>query len=853
MTPGQNEYPDYHLKDAHWRTRGLQEIDAISSQVLQVCGNQRMLSLGFSTMPLVQGLLNNGVDVVGVDSSERLVLEANRFLPGRYICGSALGLPYYANSFQTILCTDILEQLPEHEIPKAIAEMHRVVRRFLYLKLSTAFEPAHPWRQTIHDRVWWDARFFGAGFRRHPISMTVLPYASLENEGPLITLIYEKIPDSANRQYPMSALKAERDLHMDMLRESGRRSDAHMARYTLALNYIRPNDTVLDAACGLGYGTAILSDGSLAAIVAGIAESAFAETYAGICFGEERSNIKFVRGDVADLGAIADKSVDVVVSFETIAHLKNPEMFLKEAQRILTPGGRFICSVPNQFFDEAGCDRQVFDLEKITAICSQYYLIEKVFAQTAGGGMKLKNSPRRITEIIPGHELPEAEWWILICMKDPLSGSKSDYRESIYPSPAESVSNVTAFGRDYENPWLVRSLISMDMRWSSPETLGILAERVLGQVPPHSADEGAALCVLAYQAIETAFPDNVKTADLIARLTAYTEGQAKNAHEYRWIISNQYALAKLLQKRGLLNAARQAFWECAQMDCTRFSPLLATKTLDAAFWAGWLAAGQGLNSDAIQCWNYGLLEAKRILECPWDNVLVDLQSPILFGMRELTQVLDAATRCANGLHFISRQSGIQPALIPQIFYSLQRTAGQLRSHCTNLEAGIEYLKNQIASLTPASQPHMKSNQWLLIPHLSQSKQLMGVSDQVAVWEANLGGYWSKAIYMCPPAKIEFMIPAGEAGEFLSAAAIHPDAWDKPNAGGCEFILRADDGLRLSLQIDPIQSAGDRRWHEFVISIPANAAGCHRITLETRSPDGRNDFRWALWRAPEFVW
>jgi len=46
---------------------------------------------------------------------------------------------------------------------------------------------------------------------------------------------------------------------MDMTREVGPRADAHTVRYSLAAQWVRAGDTVLDCACGLGYGSAILA------------------------------------------------------------------------------------------------------------------------------------------------------------------------------------------------------------------------------------------------------------------------------------------------------------------------------------------------------------------------------------------------------------------------------------------------------------------------------------------------------------------------------------------------------------------------------------------------------------------
>lgn len=141
----------------------------------------------------------------------------------------------------------------------------------------------------------------------------------------------------------------------------------------------------------------------------------------------------------------------------------------------------------------------------------------------------------------------------------------------------------------------------------------------------------------------------------------------------------------------------------------------------------------------------------------------------------------------------------------------------------------------------------------LIPHLNEAHRTKGQPDQVAVWEATIDGPSMRAIYMQPPAELNFRVPVGAHGFLVTAAAIHPDAWEKPEAGGCEFHLRVDGRLALVLALDPAHLPGDRHWHDLKLEIPENASGHHQITLETRAIGGSEAYRWALWRSPHFKW
>jgi hypothetical protein len=58
---------------------------------------------------------------------------------------------------------------------------------------------------------------------------------------------------------------------------------------------------------------------------------------------------------------------------------------------------------------------------------------------------------------------------------------------------------------------------------------------------------------------------------------------------------------------------------------------------------------------------------------------------------------------------------------------------------------------------------------------------------------------------------------------------------------------------LVAAIDPVNLIGDRCWHEIRLEIPESPSGNHQVTLETRAVGNSVDYRWALWREPQFVW
>lgn len=119
----------------------------------------------------------------------------------------------------------------------------------------------------------------------------------------------------------------------------------HYQRYYSALPLVK-GKIVLDAACGEGYGTAVLAKG--AAYVTGIDISADAIERAKSCYSQN-GRVRFLEASIAELPIEAD-SIDVVVSFETIEHVSEniQHKFLNEISRVLKKDGFLIMSTPNK-------------------------------------------------------------------------------------------------------------------------------------------------------------------------------------------------------------------------------------------------------------------------------------------------------------------------------------------------------------------------------------------------------------------------------------------------------------------------------------------------------------------------
>lgn len=128
---------------------------------------------------------------------------------------------------------------------------------------------------------------------------------------------------------------SERQMHVNL---SSIRSD-HLERYEYARDICGGH--ILDAACGAGYGSFIMSSQSRIETIDAVDISKDAIDLAN----KSWTNPKTTFHQVSVLDFQFKKTYDWLVSFETIEHVPNVEEFLKEASKHCK---KILCSVPNE-------------------------------------------------------------------------------------------------------------------------------------------------------------------------------------------------------------------------------------------------------------------------------------------------------------------------------------------------------------------------------------------------------------------------------------------------------------------------------------------------------------------------
>ena len=165
----------------------------------------------------------------------------------------------------------------------------------------------------------------------------------------------------------------------------------HRSRYRFAAQHAAGR-TVLDIACGPGYGSVILRDAGAGFVVAAdIALDAARETraalgdggHAGVCLADG-SRLAFTSG-----------SMDLVASFETLEHVAATEEFLDELRRVLAPDGLLILSTPNALVSKPvdGKPRNPFHVhefepEELAAVLRSRFTDVKILGQKMPPGYR---------------------------------------------------------------------------------------------------------------------------------------------------------------------------------------------------------------------------------------------------------------------------------------------------------------------------------------------------------------------------------------------------------------------------------------------------------------------------------
>jgi SAM-dependent methyltransferase len=603
----------------------------LARQIFSTLPSSRVLHVGADDLALVEELVRLGIDAcahrAGAESARTLLTEAR-------IDTDPQGLDRHPDrAFSTVIHSLVAGDDGTLDVETGLPAITRLCERHLVIVLvgSDDTRVAHARRRQL------EATVIAAGFRKHPAHLLFASYVEPVAASLPLVLAFERAP-------ALPAASPD-----DLLRETTAPAEQRASSYALAAQIVRRLDVVVDVGGGDGAGPAILHDGSACAKVIAIDDRAPLLEYGRAAYGADRRRLALIEGDTTTLDGVADHSADVVVALDPQTYVTGGDRFLENVVRVLLPGGRAVIAAPG--LAHAGGSSCATFLGRLgTAV-----RIERFFGRFVYAVDPVEMPDWALAPLVSAAagDAFEADGWVAIGVKDCVTHQTPRPEQIAHPRTSNPSLDARAAADGYQNPWLPFGMVMTGTRTIARDLLVELARRTLQRTPKSPGDRGAALCVLAYRMLEGDPSLFVERTVIEALLEAYVAATPRAPIEHRWRISNAYVLGQIYLRSGRLDKAERAFAFCAGQDAMAYRPLIATKTVDAAFHAGWLAHRRGDADTARRHWQQGLESARRAVGEGWDACLGPRDEAFPYGLREATQIVAAADRCYQALEWAS--------------------------------------------------------------------------------------------------------------------------------------------------------------------------------------------------------
>jgi hypothetical protein len=474
----------------------------------------------------------------------------------------------------------------------------------------------------------WEHIITESGYRRHPAYFRYVDYNNigLSERGTFQLFPFEPA---------VNAGSSPKDENFDTGTDMTAKARSAAFRYHLAATFCRPGDVVLDCA-STGYGTWMLRRTAPCQHITAIMSSDISCLAAEKAFPDQ--GLVFTTSNTLLVGHNTESTIDMIIALQW-GSSNGDRKTVSDMFKALTPGGRIVVAIPlDQETESNEPTRSAKENPSLSAIAEQF-LIERTFVQdpTFPDGQARYGC----IETTNG-DATTGRWLIVVAMKSPEQKTLGD--------PL----NLTAFGRDYDNAWLMRSMFGISARFSNHGGLKRIAASVMTHARRGSPDESAAACVMGYAALERGTADERRMA--VRSLQAVESRADDSSHSLRWKISNSYLRGRLHQIAGEETEAKAAYLSCLSYDWSSFSPTIGTKTFDAAFRAGLITWDSSDHEGAREIWRRGFRDIRRILKAPLSELAGTPDNPHPDALLEIISALQAAQHCVNALRVTDAKS-----------------------------------------------------------------------------------------------------------------------------------------------------------------------------------------------------
>jgi spore coat polysaccharide biosynthesis protein SpsF (cytidylyltransferase family) len=201
--------------------------------------------------------------------------------------------------------------------------------------------------------------------------------------------VYEKLPEY-DRDYLLKVREMAREIFADdrMHVDAGAAStvsNALFESYEFAGEQFGAEDSVLDIACGDGYGCRIMAPQVGRVLGVDINQPLIAAN-------RESNKVDNISYDVGDCFALSlpDGAMTGATAMELIEHLPVDKVddFIGEVRRVIQPGGSFICSTPQNSHGDIPLvpwHIKEYSVAELRAILEQHFSSVKILSSKSGG------------------------------------------------------------------------------------------------------------------------------------------------------------------------------------------------------------------------------------------------------------------------------------------------------------------------------------------------------------------------------------------------------------------------------------------------------------------------------------